>query len=73
MGERASKGLNRRFPKGIRVSYPEKPATGTERAVRQDFMVKAFASVLSGISGRCPSEDELLGLQGIGALKEKKD
>jgi len=63
MGDRASKGLNRRFPGGIRVSYPEKRATGTERAVRQDLVVKAFASVLSGVLGRDPSEEEILGIK----------
>ena len=73
MGERASKGLNRRFPGGIRVRYQETPSTGAERASRRGLIVQAFVSVLSGILGRSPSEDELLGLQGIGALKDEKD
>ena len=63
MGERADKGLNRRFPGGIRISYPEKPATGIERVTRQDLIVSGFASVLSGILGRDPSEEEILGIK----------
>ena len=70
MSERASKGLNRRFQGGIRISYPEKPATGTERAVRQDLMVKAFASVLSGVLGRNPTDEETLGIKSV-TFREK--
>ena len=65
MGERASKGLNRRFPGGIRVSYPEKPATGIERAARQDLVVKAFTSVLSGVLGRDSTDEEILGIKPV--------
>ena len=61
MGERASKGLNRRFSGGIRVSYLEKPLTGAERASLQDQAVKALALVLSGVLGRDPTEEEILG------------
>ena len=70
MGERASKGLNRRFPEGIRVSYQEKIATRAECAVRQDLVVNAFASVLSGVLGRDPLEEEILGLKPV-TFREK--
>ena len=70
MGERASKGLNRRFTGGIRVSYPEKPTSGTERSIRQDLVVKAFTSVLSGLLGKDPTDEEILGIKPV-TFREK--
>ena len=65
MSDRASKRLNRRFLGGIRISYQEKPVAGAERIAQQDRIVKAFASVLSGILGRNPSEEEILGFKPV--------
>ena len=67
MGERIKKNFEKRFgnPPRFNVIYPSKPLEGAERVYRNKKIVNAVEQILTGILGRKPTKDELIGRKRI--------
>ena len=67
MGNRAENNFKKRFgdPPRFNVIYPKKPLEGSERIYRNQKIADAVDKVLTGILGRKPTKDELIGRKRI--------
>lgn len=61
MGDRQISNFKNRFKRGFVVVYPEKPLEGVARRVRNQKILEAIKTVLTGILKREPTPDELSG------------
>ena len=63
MGKRADNNFKKRFgdPVKFMVIYPEKPLEGAEREYQSKMICDAYEQVLTGLLGRKPTRDEVLG------------
>jgi hypothetical protein len=71
MGKRVKDKFGKRFSGGIRIIYLEKPLSVVERDLQAVTIRRAVAEVLTGLLGREPSEEELLGLNPIQKDEQK--
>lgn len=67
MGKRTENNFKKRFgdPPRFNVIYPKKPLEGSERIYRNQKIADAVDKVLTGILGRKPTKDELIGRKRI--------
>ena len=67
MGTRAEVNFKKRFgdPPRFNVIYPKKSLEGSERIYRNQKITDAVDKVLTGILGRKPTKDELIGRKRI--------
>lgn len=73
MSDRIKKNFEKRFgdPPRFNVIYPKKPLEGSERIYRNQKIADAVDKVLTGILGRKPTKDELIGRTRISEAKLK--
>ena len=67
MGKRIVNNFEKRFgdPPRFNVIYPKKPLEGSERIYRNQKIADAVDKVLTGILGRKPTKDELIGRKSV--------
>lgn len=70
-GQNKDKNFKKRFGDRITVTYLEKPLSPAEQKIQNQKISKAFADVLTGILGREPTPNELLGIDEIKFRKKK--
>jgi hypothetical protein len=63
MGKQAKNKFSKRFSGGLRIIYLEKPLSGAGRDLQVAGIRRAVAEILTGLLGREPTEEELLGLK----------
>jgi len=63
----AENNFKKRFgdPPRFEIKYPKKPLEGSERIYRNQKIANAVEQVLTGILGRKPTKDELIGRKRI--------
>ncbi len=61
MGKRAKKQFEKRFKRGIEIRFAETPVSPSEEEYRNKCLRKATTEVFTGLLGRKPTDDELLG------------
>ena len=69
---RMKNNFNKRFKKGIQVTFLEKALSPSEEKIRNQKIVEAFKNVLTGILGREPTEEELFGHVKLDIKKGKR-
>ena len=75
MGSRSKNNFEKRFgnPPRFNVVYPSKPLKGSAQIDHDQKIVEAVEQVLTGILGRKPTRDELVGNKRINEVKIKAD
>ena len=66
MGEKQTANFKKRFSKGFKVVYPDKPLEGEARRLQNQKITQAVSAVLAGILKREPTPNELLGCKPVG-------
>jgi len=65
MGKPIVSQFQKRFSDRITVVYPDKPRSVVEEQTQGEVLAKAITQVISGILGREPTQEELLGIKPI--------
>ncbi|MCK4248402.1 MAG: hypothetical protein KAX15_01335 [Candidatus Omnitrophica bacterium] len=61
MGDRIKKNFEKRFGNRIYRFFLDKPLSPFEQRLQNQKINKAFLAVLTGLLGRKPTQDEILG------------
>jgi hypothetical protein len=72
MGRSISENFKNRFGDRISVSYPNRQLDPGEQKIQNENLLKAFSQVLAGILKREPTQDELLGIEGLPIHKQRR-
>jgi len=71
MGQRINNNFNKRFGDRIRAVYAQDSSV-SEKQLRNGRLCEAIIKVLSGILGREPTQNELLGIEDLTKNKRQK-
>jgi len=72
MSQKMTSIFKKRFGDRINVVYADKPLRASEGRMQNSKICKAVTSVISGILGREPTQNELLGIDDISVHKRRK-
>ena len=65
MGVQQTANFDKRFKKGFKIIYADKPLEGDSRRMQNQKILEAVTAVLRGILKREPTPDELSGCRPI--------
>lgn len=73
MSQKIAGNFKKRFGDRINLVYADKPSSASERQMQNSKICKAITSVISGILGREPTHNEILGIDDIFLKKKRKN